>query len=878
MKRILLPILCLIVVLLLVSCGGNTKECAYCGEAIKNNSNFCSSCGMLIDNTNSNTGTDNTNQNGENDTQNQCNHVWTEASCDTPKTCSLCGVIDGNALGHTTTTGVCDRCNVRQGWTENEVQSLVKVYDVFVSDIDSADGVDMQIAWENTSSKTIKYIYFTVEAYNAVDDKVSCKIRGSYQFVGESTGPFASGYTNLIYNDQKDSYSLSTVFENCYYNENILYFDIKNIHIIYMDNNEIELENDYVDCAFADVHQGLFYTWNNDYSGYEVNYRLKKTCTDTHISIPSTYNGDKVVSIANKGFYNISSLTTVTLPDTIKYIGDSAFASCTSLTGIELPKGLTDIGESAFSGCDTLKSITIPDGISIIKDWTFYGCDSLVNVNMPDGVTIIGQYAFSNCNSLTNITIPNNVTDIGYNAFHDTHIEIASIPASAIYDIKNGNLKKVVITSGDVIEGFRNCISLTSVIIPNGVTKIDYDAFEGCTSLESITIPNTVTSIESDAFKNCDSLTTIDIPSNVTTIGHGAFEGCDSLITARISGDYLSIGSSAFSECPLLTEVSIFKGVESIGSMSFADCPSLKSVYIPESVQYISGYAFHGCTLLTIYCEVNNELSGWDEDWNYIEYDYGYIYAPVVWGYTQEANTLKYSLSDDGTYYIVTGIGSYSNTNLVIPEAYKEKPVKEIGESAFEYNTSIKTVEIPSGIVKIGDSAFYSCKNIESINISDGVINIGTWAFKDCSKLVEIAIPNSITSIGSCAFSGCNSLANIIVDSNNTVYQSISGNLYSKDGKILIQYAIGKQDTSFRIPETVTSISDYAFICCEKLTKVIVPDNITSIGWDAFNGCVNLTIYCVASNRHAGWDTDWNYCFEHKNGTDYCTVVWNYTE
>ena len=872
MKKSLMAAICIIMLLFLVGCNNNNDtslKCMNCGESIADDAKFCPQCGETI------LDTSDGNNNGE-----QCSHSWDAATCTSPKTCSLCGETEGNALGHTTTTGVCDRCNVRQGWSENEIQSSIKVYDVFVSDIDSADGVDMQIAWENTSSKTIKYIYFTVEAYNAVDDKVYCEIGDYNEFEGYATGPFESGFSTLIYDSSKDEYYVDMYWENCYYNSDIRYFELTNIRIVYMDNTEIEINKDYVGYAFAEVPQGLYYTWNDEYSGYEVNYRLKNTCTDTHISIPSTYNGDKVVSIANKGFRNISSLTTVTLPDTIEYIGDSAFASCTSLTGIELPKGLTDIGESAFSGCDMLKSITIPDGISIIKDWTFFSCDSLMNVSMSDGVTNIGQYALSNCRSLTNITIPNSVIDIGYNAFHDTLIENATIPATAVDSLKNDNLKNVIITSGDTIGqyAFRNCTSLTTVIIPDSVTTISSNAFEGCISLTSITIPNAVTSIGYDAFKNCDSLITVNIPNNVTSIGSSAFEDCDSLTTIGIAGDLASIGSFAFRYCGSLTTVTILEGVESIDGFAFADCPSLTTVYIPESVQYISGYAFFGSTSLTVYCAVHSELDGWDEDWNYIYYDSKKEYSSVVWDYVQEPNTLKYSLSDDGTYYIVTGIGSYSNTNLVIPEAYKEKPVKEIGESAFEYNASIKTVEIPSGIVKIGDSAFYSCKNIESINISDGVINIGTWAFKDCSKLVEIVLPNSITSIGSCAFSGCNSLANIIVDSNNTVYQSISGNLYSKDGKILIQYAIGKQDASFRIPETVTSISDYAFICCEKLTKVIVPDNITSIGWDAFNGCVNLTIYCATSNRYAGWDTDWNYCFEHTNGTDYCTVVWSYTE
>ena len=230
MKKLLLVAICIIVLFSLMSCGNNDDtsiKCTSCGESIAVDAKFCSHCGETV--VDSSKGDNNENK----DDNEQCLHNWKPATCTEPKVCYECSETSGNALGHTTSTGVCDRCNVRQGWSENEVQSLIKVYDVFVSDIDSADGVDMQIAWENTSSKTIKYIYFTVQAYNAVDDKVACEIRGSYQFVGESTGPFASGYTNLIYNDQKDSYSVSTVFENCYYNANIRYFEITNIHIIY---------------------------------------------------------------------------------------------------------------------------------------------------------------------------------------------------------------------------------------------------------------------------------------------------------------------------------------------------------------------------------------------------------------------------------------------------------------------------------------------------------------------------------------------------------------------------------------------------------------------------------------------------------------------
>ena len=774
MKKILMAILVVLTLFCFVACNDtNSITCPECGYENEGGVKFCSDCGASMASSND----DNQNNNNGNNNNTSCQHSfgeWSEkvaAGCTNTGTmeraCSKCSHKETEtiaALGHTTTTGVCERCNVRQGWSENEVQSLIKIYDIFVSDIDSADGVDMTIAWENSSSKTIKYIYFSVEAYNAVDDRVSCNIRDYYEFTGELTGPFESGYTNMTYDSDDDRYRAKTLFEECYYNPNIKYFKLTNIRIVYMDNTEFELEEEYIDYAFSDLPNGLTYLWNEELNGYEVEWRLKEKCTLSNITIPSTHNGKKVVAINNYAFSNCINLKYIEIPSSVEEIGSFAFENCSKLNKIFIPDNVKEMGYAMLNGCDNLKEISVP-----------------------------------------------------------------------FLDFRFGNLFVGVPES------------LENVTIRGGTVLVD-GAFENCDSIKQIILPNTITTIGEKAFAECSSLETIKIPKSV-----------------------ISIGRHAFYKCASLEEIIIPNGVENIDDIAFVYCTNLKKIVIPRSVETVGYHLFSGSANLTIYCETISQPSGWDNSWNYYEY-------PVVWGYVQEPNTLYYTLSEDETYYIVAGIGSYSDTDLVIPETYKGKPIKEIGESAFEYNSSIKSVSIPGSIVKIGDSAFYYCENIERINIGVGVINIGIWAFKDCSKLVEIVIPSSITSIDSCAFSGCNSLSNIIVDANNTIYQSISGNLYSKDGKILIQYAIGKQDTSFRIPETVTSISDYAFLCCETLITVIIPNNVTSIGWDVFSGCVNLTIYCSANNRHAGWDTDWNYCFEHTNGTDYCTVIWGYTE
>ena len=181
-------------------------------------------------------------------------------------------------------------------------------------------------------------------------------------------------------------------------------------------------------------------------------------------------------------------------------------------------------------------------------------------------------------------------------------------------------------------------------------------------------------------------------------------------------------------------------------------------------------------------------------------------------------------------------------------------PVRSIGDYAF-YSCSSLTiiiVDVNNENYKSIDGNLYTKdgktliqyaigKKDASFIIPDGVTSIGNSAFRDCYSLTNITIPNSVTSIGNSAFSNCDKLTSIIVDANNEKYKSIDGNLYMKNGKTLIQYAIGKKDTSFIIPDGVTSIDDAALRYCYNLTSISIPDSVTSIGSYAFSDCYSLT-------------------------------------
>lgn len=200
---------------------------------------------------------------------------------------------------------------------------------------------------------------------------------------------------------------------------------------------------------------------------------------------------------------------------------------------------------------------------------------------------------------------------------------------------------------------------------------------------------------------------------------------------------------------------------------------------------------------------------------------------------------LEYTLSKDGTYYSVA-LGACTDTDIVIPATYENKPVQEIGKGAFFGCETLQSVIIPNSVQCIGERAFYLCASLQSVTIGNGVQSIGYAAFVDCDALQSVTIPKSVQSIVNGAFVACDALTSIEVAKGNTAYQSKDGNLYTKDGKTLVQYAIGKSAASFTIPDHVQSIGPWAFSNCSTLQSVTIPDSVQSIGDVAFQRCTSL--------------------------------------
>ena len=247
---------------------------------------------------------------------------------------------------------------------------------------------------------------------------------------------------------------------------------------------EHKLNNDNV-CSFCgkSASEGLFFSLQeNEYTLIDIG-----TCEDTDIIIPKTYNG-----------YPVSA------------IGDRAFADCSTLTRVTIPDSVISIRISAFGGCSELTSVTIPDSTTSIRDAAFYRCNKLASIILPNSLKSIGARAFEECSSLISITIPNGVTSIGNDAFSHCR-ELTTI----ILNAENcTNVNSPI---------FASCSSLTDLTIGDSVKVIPPYAFYGCSNITNIIIPNSVTIIGSYAFKECNGLTNIIVPDSVTSIGDSAF-------------------------------------------------------------------------------------------------------------------------------------------------------------------------------------------------------------------------------------------------------------------------------------------------------------------------------------------------------------------
>ena len=287
---------------------------------------------------------------------------------------------------------------------------------------------------------------------------------------------------------------------------------------------------------------------------------------------------------------------------------------------------------------------------------------------------------------------------------------------------------------------------------------------------------------------------------------------------------------------------SIRKGVKVIGDRAFCGCKSLTNINIPNSVTTIGRGAFSRCNSLTSITIPNSVVT--------------IIGNPFYFWYGNLYNESKAFIYEDHVLFNKnkTTLIAYraKKTNYTIPNS-----VTTIGDWAFAGCDSLTSINIPNCVTTIGKFAFSHCDSLTSINIPNSVTTIGDWAFGYCESLTNINIPNSVTTIGNLAFAYCDSLYSITIPNSvvtiiGNPFKEWHGNLYNeskafiyedhvlfnKNKTTLIAYRAKK--TNYTIPNSVTTIGDWAFVGCDSLTSINIPNSVTTIGEGAFSDCKSL--------------------------------------
>ena len=512
------------------------------------------------------------------------------------------------------------------------------------------------------------------------------------------------------------------------------------------------------------------------------------------------------LGIADGAFEKCTGLTSITLPDGLTSIGGQAFFGCTGLTSITLPEGFTSIGGGAFSGCTNLTSIVV-DGNNPTYD-SRDNCNAIVETStntliigckttiIPESVMSIGRGAFYGCSGLTSISLPDGLSSIGDDAF------------SRCSGLTSITLPDGLSSIGNSV--FQDCSSLASIMFPVGLTSIGNSAFSNCSGLTSITLPEGLTSIEGYAFSGCTGLTSITIPEGIKTINDTTFSGCSSLTSITLPDGLTSIGNSAFEGCSSLASITLPDGLTSIGYWAFEGCSSLASITLPDGLTSIGDWAFEGCTSLTTLVL--------PEGVNVVGYG-------LIDGCTGITITIPSSVTDK----VNNIIEGSTKTSVVIPDG--ETSIK----AYFFSHCEDITIFIPKSVRSIGQYAFQFCNNI-SVVMCEGVTSIPSSFLDKINGLTSISLPASLTSIRN--LRGLNSLTSIVVDSNNPSFDSrdnCNAVIETSTNTLLA----GCKATV--VPNSVTSIGDYAFNNCSGLTSISLPDALSSIGDDAFRGCTGLT-------------------------------------
>ena len=765
--------------------------------------------------------------------------------------CSYAQTGEATALGHTTQVGICERCNENIGQSLAEsIRSVIEIYEVYVSKIDSAGGVNMEIAFTNKSDKTIKYIHFYVRPYNAVGDSQKCEIRDYSRFDAYVTGPLEPGHEG--YSRYGDNTSGGHHWDACWYNNSISYIDLEGVKIEYTDGSTYSLNSEEVKLAFTDYPvidevDDLGYKTGFTYSSSEEKFDFTLMLVNKH-TVSLTRNAKVDVRFVN-GNNEIVFSKTYRI-DEADFVESEAFAlgliktASFSIYNWEIEYGsngsgylyykvYSDDGEFNFEE----KSEFTTD---LPKETESY--DTYLNT---EGLSYNGYYLtlYTSNGSLFAIT---DVTQTTKNSKMTITVSGIKLAGPKTY---TNPIKMTILDPNGFVAGTLTCDpfayeagdTFSSVVTFNNVGKGEYmlcfderlcdsnglyynisenlDAFSAYLSnqtAENLVVPSSflnmpVTALETSWNLENSSLKSIQIPACVTTIDSGVFSNCTNLTSitvAQNNPNYHSAGNCIIETASKTliagcssSVIPADGSVTSINYSAFSDIHGLKNIVIPESVTKILDGAFQNCTSLET---------------------------------VQLPDSLIY-----------------------------------LGSMAFSGCKSLKSITIPEKITELNAYIFSECTSLETVIIEGPVTDIYAGAFYLCSSLKTCDLPSSVTYMSDYVFEGCTQLAE---KENGLFYVDnwlvgVEDGIFAaeiRNGTIGIAGGIFWSQTTLKtvyIPASIRYIGNYVFEACANLSKVTIENGVSYLSCGIFDGCVRLKEIVFIGTK-AQWeamekDSDW---------------------
>lgn len=623
-------------------------------------------------------------------------------------------------------------------------------------------------------------------------------------------------------------------------------------------------------------------------------------CSLEKVTLPS-----KLTEIADGLFNECVSLKEINLPDSISSIGDYSFEGCSSLYEIVVPKETKRIGACAFGKCEKLNVVIVLSEIENIGQKAFYDSRHVTVYFKGNPKSLSFPWEGSTGRSVKGFLTYINKSGIIYGLTENKAVVVKQ-PCTISNDVTISDSitvnNKTYVVENIANGAFRDHNNLINVFIPASVKRIGDHSFSWCRSLADVRFGNgsCLESIGEEAFCYCWSLDKIVIPESVKFIGERAFHSCYKVVVYcemrkndaiggyawNYSGGYRNsydrrpvvwdcknndiadngyiyytsdknikyaikdgaatiIGHlSAIDENIELPESINYKGktvrVESINEDAFGSCKLLKSIYIPGSIKSIGDSAFSYCSALARISFAENStlenigrhaFSGCSALTD--------IFIPErVMSIGKEAFNSCSALTginvDKKSRYFESVEGVLYNKNITKLIKYPEAKAAD----AFVMPESVKIIET---------HALCDVK-LRSVELSRNLTYIGRFAMGWCKNLTKIHLPEKVDHIDEYAFCSSCSVEEITAADGNAHFRSIDGNLYSKDGKTLVQYAVGKQNDKFILPHEVREIGICALYRAKKLKDVELPMGLIVINKQAFDKCSLLSSVMVPAS------------------------------